>query len=115
MKYPITFICSGTKYNEVENPVPAPYMRRSFVLEKLPETAPLEITAAGFYELFVNGQRITRGRLSSYISNPDKVLYYDEYNVTDYINHGENVIAVLLGNGFLNCVGGGIWDFDKTP
>lgn len=102
MKYPITFICAGTKYNEVENPVPAPYMRRSFVLEKLPETAPLEITAAGFYELFVNGTRITRGIMSPYISNPDDVLYVDTYDIKPYLHEGKNVLGLLLGNGLVN-------------
>lgn len=114
MEFPKDFYCYSKEYATFENHIPAPCFRKRFDVENI-EKASIIICGLGFYELFVNGQRITRGRLSSYISNPDKVLYYDEYNVTDYINHGENVIAVLLGNGFLNCVGGGIWDFDKTP
>ena len=114
MEFPKDFYCSSKEYATFEKHIPAPCFRKRFDVENI-EKASIIICGIGFYELFVNGQRITRGRLSSYISNPDKVLYYDEYNVTDYINHGENVIAVLLGNGFLNCVGGGIWDFDKTP
>lgn len=39
MEYPILFIHAGSQYNETDNPVPAPYMRRSFELEKLPEHA----------------------------------------------------------------------------
>ena len=31
------------------------------------------------------------------------------------INEGENIIAVLLGNGLQNNPGGAIWDFDKAP
>ena len=102
MKYPITFIHAGTQYNEVENPVPAPYMRRSFELKELPETAPLEITAAGFYELFINGKRITRGLMSPYISNPDDVLYVDTYHIKPYLREGKNVLGLLLGNGLVN-------------
>lgn len=102
MEYPILFIHAGSQYNETDNPVPAPYMRRSFELEKLPEHATLEITAAGFYELFVNGKRITRGLLAPYISNPDEALYVDTYDLKPYLHKGENVLGLLLGNGLVN-------------
>lgn len=102
MEYPILFIHAGSQYNETDNPVPAPYMRRSFELEKLPEHATLEITAAGFYELFVNGKRITRGLLAPYISNPDEALYVDTYDLRPYLHKGENVLGLLLGNGLVN-------------
>ena len=44
--------------------VPAPYLRKSFRLEVLPEKAELLICGLGFYELYVNGRRITKGLLS---------------------------------------------------
>ena len=53
--------------------------------------------------------------MAPYISNPDDIVYYDSYDVGDYIKEGENVIAVLLGNSFQNNPGGAIWDFDKAP
>ncbi len=104
MKYPIPFIQATARRNEPDAPVAAPYLRRSFELETVPQTAPLEITVTGFYELFVNGQPITRGRLSPYINNPDQVLYVDRYELAPYLRCGENVLGVLLGNGFANCV-----------
>lgn len=66
----------------------------------------------GFYELFFNGERITRGFLSPYISNTDDLIYYDEYEIT--LRKGENVFGVLLGNGFQNNPGGYIWKFDEA-
>ena len=67
----------------------------------------------GFYELYINGKNITKGPLAPYISNPEDVLYYDNYDITEHLNEGENVIGVLLGNGFRNAYGAFIWDFDK--
>ena len=94
--------------------VAAPYMRRDLTLDTLPEKAELTISALGFYELFVNGKKITKGHLSPYIVNPDQVLPYDTYDVTDLLTVGENVLGFILGNGMQNCFGGFIWDFDKT-
>lgn len=102
MQYPITFIEAGKAINEAAVPVPAPYMRRTFFLEDIPDTAPLEITAAGFYELYINGIHITRGRMAPYISNPDEALYVDVYELQPYLKKGENVLGLLLGNGLVN-------------
>ena len=94
--------------------VAAPYMRRDLTLDTLPEKAELTICALGFYELYVNGKKITKGHLSPYIVNPDGVLPYDTYDVTDLLTMGENVLGFLLGNGMQNAFGGFVWDFDKT-
>lgn len=95
--------------------VAAPYVRRDFILEKLPQKAELTVCALGFYELYVNGKKITKGHLSPYIANPDQVLPYDTYDVSALLCEGDNVLAFILGNGMQNGFGGFIWDFDKTP
>lgn len=51
----------------------------------------VRVAACGFYELFFNGERITRGLLSPYISNPDHYVYYDEYTVTP--RAGKNAVG----------------------
>ena len=94
--------------------VAAPYVRRDFKLDKLPQKAELTVCALGFYELFVNGKKITKGHLSPYIVNPDQVLPYDTYDVSALLCRGDNVLAFILGNGMQNGFGGFIWDFDKT-
>lgn len=70
------------------------------------------MAVCGFYDLWLNGEKITRGYLAPYISNPDDLVYADEYKLT--LQAGENVLALLLGNGFQNNPGGYIWDFDKA-
>ena len=113
MIYPDYFIAAGYEYADIERFVAAPFFRKLFTALKTVR-AEIVIGAAGFYRLFVNGKDITKGELAPYISNPDDLVYYDNYDVSDYINEGENIIAVLLGNGFQNNPGGSPWSFDKA-
>lgn len=110
MIYPNKFICAGGEYSTLDKHIPAPYFRRKFVADSQ-ASAHIVISACGFYELYINGKNITKGAFAPYISNPDHIVYYDEYDVM--LNKGENTVGVLLGNGFQNNPGGYIWDFDK--
>ena len=114
MEFPMSFISAGTDYSSLERHIPAPYFRRSFTLEALPVKAELLICGLGFYELWINGQKLTRGCLSPYISNPDDLIYYDRYQLTEALRQGENVIGICLGNGLQNNPGGYTWDFEKA-
>ena len=113
MKFSDSFIKASDKFSDFDNFVPAPYFRKKFVLDFKPENANITICGLGFYELYINGKNITKGPLAPYISNPEDVLYYDNYDIAELLNEGENVIGVLLGNGFRNAYGAFIWDFDK--
>ncbi len=95
--------------------VPAPYMRRSFVLDALPVRAALSVSGLGFYELYVNGTHITHGKLCPYIANSNQILPYDAYDILPYLTKGKNTIAFLLGNGMQNAIGGYVWKFDTAP
>jgi len=113
MKFSTDFVCATHEFTTFKNHVPAPMFRKEFSVEDI-KSAEITICGLGFYELFVNGKRITRGLLSPYISNPDQILYYDNYDVTPYLNNGKNVIGIMLGNGMLNCPGGYVWDFQDV-
>ncbi len=108
------FIWASPAYATPQRPVPAPYLRRAFSLPFKPETAVVRVCGLGFYRLFVNGREITKGELAPYVSNPDDVCYYDDYDLTPYLTRGKNAIGVWLGNGMINAPGGYIWDFDKA-
>jgi alpha-L-rhamnosidase len=105
------FIAATREFTTFEKHIPAPYFRKSFYLNAKPKSAELSICGLGFYELYVNGKNITKGYLAPYISNPDDVTYFDEYDLTGLLTEGENVLGVLLGNGMQNAPGGQIWDF----
>lgn len=109
------FISATEEYCTLENHLPAPYLRKSFNLDFIPENAEISICGLGFYILYINGLNITKGALAPYISNPDHICYYDIYDIKSLLKEGENVIGIVLGNGFMNCVGGIVWDFDKAP
>jgi len=104
------FIKATESYNTFEEHVPAYLFRRSFTADGTP--LKITVAACGFYELYFNGNKITKGFLSPYISNPEDYVYYDVYSLRSDV--GENVIGLMLGNGFQNNPGGHVWDFDKA-
>ena len=104
------FVSECREYSSYTEHVAAPMYRKSFAVHGEVRTAEIVICGLGFYDLFLNGQRITKGLLAPYVSNPDHILYYDRYEITPYLVEGENVIAIMLGDGFLNSKTH-VWDF----
>ena len=114
MKLSTNFIKAGDQMCSFENHIPAPYFRKEFALDFVPAKAEITICGLGFYELYINGKNITKGPLAPYISNTDDICYYDNYDITDLLKKGANVVGILLGNGFRNCFGGFIWNFQNA-
>lgn len=108
------FISASDSYCQLEQWEPAPYIRRTFDVPFHAEQADLFVCTPGFYELYLNGERITKGEMAPYISNPDHICYYDCYDISQKLKPGKNAIGLILGNGFANqCVPG--WEFEKSP
>lgn len=107
----MNFIKATEEFNTFESYVSAPYLRKTFNVNYSVK-ANVKIAACGFYEFYINGKNVTKGLLAPYISNPDHYVYYDEYEVN--LDEGENVIGLILGNGFQNNPGGYIWKFDTA-
>ena len=93
--------------------VNAPYLRQKITLPAF-NKAVLTVTGTGFYRLYVNGGHLTKGPLAPYVTNPDSVLIFDQYDLTAALKAGDNVLGFCLGNGLANGFGGFIWDFDKA-
>ena len=106
--FPQRFISASHSYTTLERPVAAPMLRRCFSALKPVRKAEALICGLGFYELYVNGEQVTKGFLAPYISNPDHILYYDRYDLTSFLHPGKNALGVILGNGFLNNPGGAV-------
>lgn len=115
MKFSEKFIKACDKICDFKEFVPAPYIRKVFSLDFKPDKAEITICGLGFYELYINGKNITKAPLAPYISNPEDVLYYDNYDITDILQEGENVFGVILGNGLRNPYGGFEWGLEKAP
>lgn len=106
------YITATTEFNTIEKHVCAPLFKRTFDYNG--KDARLEISVVGLYRLWVNGKEITKGWLAPYFSNPNQVVYFDEYDISDLLKAKDNSIVVLLGNGFTNTISHGAWDFDKA-
>jgi len=70
--------------------------RRSFQLSSRPCVCSLAISADSHYKLHVNGRFIQRGPVRSIAGH----FYYDMVDVTEYLQVGSNVIAVLAHQRF---------------
>ena len=79
------FIKATQDFATYEKPVNAPYIRKSFTLEALPEKAVATLTSTGFYRFWVNGTELTASRLAPCITNPDDIIFYDTYDVAKYL------------------------------
>ena len=111
MNFPQTFYRAQDEMNTYEKHVNAPLIRKSFEAENF-EKAEILISGLGFYDLYLNGAKITKGLLAPYISNPDDLVYFDKYDVTDILKNGKNTVGIILGNGMQNANGGRVWEFD---
>lgn len=114
MRFEKSYVAATAEFSDFNKSVPAPYMRGSFELKKFPKKCEITITALGFYDLYINGERITKGILAPYICNPDQVVVYDVYNILPYLRRGKNTVGLILGNGFTNNFGGFPWDLEKA-
>ncbi|MCH5197778.1 MAG: family 78 glycoside hydrolase catalytic domain [Oscillospiraceae bacterium] len=113
MEFPKQFICASEEFSSYQKFVPAPYFRKTFFADT--DKCRLLVSGLGFYRVWINGKEITKGLLAPYISNPDDIVYFDEYDLSPYIRAAEkNVLGFQLGNGMQNAPGGSIWDFDKA-
>lgn len=107
------FICAGEEFGTFSKRIPAPLFRKNITVTEKIEKAEITICGLGFYEIYLNGRNITKGRLCPYITNSEQVMYYDNYDISELLKT-ENCFEFLLGNGMQNCFGGYIWDFEKA-
>lgn len=64
------------------------------------------VCGLGFYEFSLNGQKVGNSEFAPLWSDYDKTVYYNTYDVTEQLRRDENVVGILLGNGFYNVQGG---------
>lgn len=90
----------------VENRMkPAPYFRREFTLNAAPTKAKLFIASLGYYELFINGKRVSDRVLDPAYQEYDRQIYYVAHDVASYLKPGRNAVGIVLGNGWYNQLG----------
>jgi len=79
---------------------PAPLFRKTVQLNKPLERARLYITGLGYYEAYINGRRVGKQVLDPGWTSYSRRVLYSTFDVTDMLKKGENVLGVMLGNGW---------------
>lgn len=78
----------------------SPYIRKTLSIQKHIDKARVYMTGFGLYHLEMNGKKVGQELFAPYCNAYDAWVQYQTYDVTEYLVHGENVLGVLLGNGW---------------
>ena len=79
-----------------------PMFRKDFIIKDNMESATINISGLGHYELCINGEKIGDSFLSPGWTYYQKRIFYNSFNITGQLAEGGNGIGVLVGNGFYN-------------
>jgi alpha-L-rhamnosidase len=79
---------------------PCPFLRKPFTLQQPPQSARLYITALGLYEAYINGQKVGSDTLTPGWTDYHQRVQYQTYDVTELLSAGQNVLGVILGDGW---------------
>lgn len=77
-----------------------PTLRKAFNIGESIKKATLFVSARGFYEFKINGSKVSNRFLSPGVSDFNKRISYQSYDVTELIHTGQNAMGALLGYGW---------------
>lgn len=80
----------------------APMLRREFTINNDVASARLYVTAAGVYEMYINGDRVGDSYLNPGSTQYTDHILYQTYDVTEMLKKGDNAIGGILGRGWYN-------------
>ena len=79
----------------------SPWLRKEFALTKAPERAMAFVNVRGYYELYVNGKKVSDDVLAPAVSVYKKRSLYNTYDIRKYLRPGQNCVGVWLGLGLV--------------
>ncbi len=82
-----------------DSAVVAPLLRSEFTIDKEIASAALYTTGVGYYEMYLNGDKVGDHVLDPAITDYNDRVLYETYEVTDQLNSGENALGLWLGEG----------------
>jgi alpha-L-rhamnosidase len=80
----------------------SPLFRQSFSIDKTVKEAYVYAAAAGFYELYLNGEKVGGDVLNPSVTDYRQTVLYSVYELTKHLKKGVNVFGLMLGNGAYN-------------
>lgn len=79
-----------------------PLFRKAFRATKNISSARLYISGVGYYEVYINGQKVSDHVLDPGWTTYRKQVLYVVHDITSRMRKGPNVAGVMLGNGWWN-------------
>ncbi len=94
------FIVSNAQIVTKPDRYSVPMFRSAFYCDREIRQARLYITARGIYECKINGHEITERKLAPGLTQYDKRINYQTYDVTSFIEQRSNAIGVTAASGW---------------
>lgn len=89
---------------------PALQMRKIFTYEG-EHKAECLICGLGFYLLYINGKKVGNDVLSPAFTAYDVRSLFVRYDISNYLQKGENIVAIKLGDGYYNQTAEDNWHY----
>lgn len=77
----------------------APLLRNEFSVNKQVASAYLYVSGVGYFEAYLNGQKVGDHVLDPAITDYNDRVLYETFDVSGQLNSGHNAIGLWLGNG----------------
>lgn len=87
---------------------PASYIRKEFTVNKGFVSARAYLTAKGLYSFYLNGNEGTENLFTPGFTSYYKRLQYQAYDITGLLQEGNNVLGVILADGWWRGSTGGL-------
>ncbi|HEX5171692.1 MAG TPA: family 78 glycoside hydrolase catalytic domain [Cyclobacteriaceae bacterium] len=78
----------------------SPLFRKQFSVSKKILAATAYVTSHGVYEAHINGRRVGDAYLTPGWTSYNKRLQYQVYDITNYLQPGNNLVGAVLGSGW---------------
>jgi|GEM_PF-1246452 len=88
------------QHGSLRRGVPVAALRRSFEVPEVPIKARLYVACLGDYRLAVNGVAVAESISANAWSDYEQQAWFQTFDLTDYVVVGENVLGVLLADGY---------------
>ena len=80
---------------------PTVCFRKRFIINNV-KNAKIKVCALGIGYFYINGKLISEDLFTAPVADYRKTLWYNEYDVSELLQEGENELFAEVGNGFYN-------------
>lgn len=78
----------------------SPLLRKQFEIDSKAEITLLYVNSLGYHEVYVNGEKVGDHVLTPAVTQLNKRSLYNTYDITSYVNTGNNDLVIWLGQGW---------------